>query len=217
MNLKIVLLALCGLGLAVGLGGLYMSNSKLSTEVEQLRAENAQLQEANKAAEQTNSVQLQRANEELARLRKDNEELLKLRNEVRQLRGEKVDLAKQVQTAQMQAQTAQTQAQNAQAQNAQAQAQAEALRRAAAQNPSGIAPEVIQARVCQNNVRLIEAAKLQWAATYNRPVNTPVSAAELASYLPNNTLPACPAGGAYNLNAVGVPAVCSLPAHALPK
>jgi hypothetical protein len=66
-------------------------------------------------------------------------------------------------------------------------------------------------------VRVIEAAKTQWAAVYNRPVNTPVSVTDLAPYLPNNTLPACPAGGAYNLNAVGVVTACSLPAHALVK
>jgi hypothetical protein len=212
-----MLLVLCGVGLAVGLGGLYFSREQLATELAQARAQNQELQSQLNAAEEAKNAQAQQTGEEVARLRKDNEELLRLRNEVRQLRDEKVQLGRQVQSAQAQAQSAQAQAQTAQAQSAQAQAQAEALRRAAAQVPAGFTPEQAQARACLNNVRLIEAAKQQWAAANNRPVGTAVSVADLAPFLPNNTLPACPAGGVYTLNGVGMPAMCNLPAHALAK
>jgi chromosome segregation ATPase len=216
MKLKL-LLGLCGLGLAVALGGLYLSRDKMATEVAQLRTQNQELQEQRTAAEEAASAQAKNTGEELERLRKDNEELLRLRNEVRQLRDEKTQLGRQVQTAQAQAQNAQAQAQNAQAQSAQAQAQAEALRRAAAQAPSALSPEQAQAHVCMNNIRQIELAKQQWSVAYNRPVGTAMSAADLATYLPNNTLPNCPSGGVYTLNAVGVAAACNFPGHALFK
>jgi hypothetical protein len=217
VKLKIVLLGLCAVGLGVGLGGLYMSNTKMATELEQLRAQNLELQNAQNATEESAGGKLQKANEELARLRKDNEELLRLRNDVRQLRDENQQLNKQVQSAQSQAQNAQAQIQTAQAQ---AKAQVEAMRTnqilATRFAVNAGTPEQ-QANVCINNLRQIDGAKQQWALENNRPANAPVMPADIVRYFPNNAFPACPAGGAYTLNVVGAPPVCSIPGHALPR
>ncbi len=224
MKFKTILLGLCLLALIVGVGALYLDNTKLKSEAAALRSENEQMHSARAAEEDSAGSQLQKANDELGRLRKDNEELLRLRNEVHQLRDEKAQLGKQVQTAQ-------AQALNAQAQSAQAQAQAEALRLKAAQTPPVLTPEqqALQARyatnltpeqaanVCINNLRQIDGAMQQWALEYKKTADAIPTAADITPYLPGNKLPACPSGGAYTLNKVSDPPTCSIPGHALPK
>ena len=232
MKLKLVLLGLCAVGLAVGLGGLYLANAKLTSDNEQLRAQNQQLLNSQASAEGANGVQLQKANEELARLRKDNAELLTLRNQLRQLKDEKQQLANEVKTAQVQAQ-------NAQAQTAQAKAQAEALRTNSAMAQKIIdpatglpvtteslraryglgaaTPEQAQANVCINNLRQIEGAKQQWALENSRTANSAVMPTDISRFFPNNTLPTCPAGGTYTLNVVGALPVCTVQGHSLTK
>jgi hypothetical protein len=215
MKLSVLLPWLCVVGALSGLAWFYSASQKKEAELVALRADSEQLQKLRAELEEAKTNQSQAAEEELTRLRKEHEEVLRLRNEVRQLRGDKQQLAGQVQAAQAQAQSAQ----------AQVQAQAQALSaKAAPQAPTGIpltpaqvSPEQANANICVNNLRLIDAAKQQWALNNNKPAGAIMTAADLAKFLPNNTVPSCPAGGVYTLNPVGLSPLCNVPGHALGK
>ena len=213
--MKLLLPWLCVVGLAVGLWWVYSASQKKDAELAALRQDSQQLQQLRAELEETKKVRTEAQSDELTRLRKDNEDLLRLRNEVGQLRKAKQELAAQVQTAQVQAQGAQDQVEALRATPAQAPAPGQP--KPAAQTPQ--TPEQQQAVVCINTLRKISAAKQQWALDNHKPANTLLRAVDLAPYLglPPDTLPACPAGGVYTLNLVGIPPVCSIPGHALPK
>jgi hypothetical protein len=239
--MKIVLPWLCAAAALAGVGGLYVSNTKLSTELAQLRADNQELQQA-KAANEASAAQGQAQNEELARLRKDNEDLLRLRNEARQLRQEKQQLAAQLQSAQGQAQNAQARAQAAQGQgqprvwNAatgtlvagstnlapslsaeQLKAQEAFRARYGLQTTQMLTGEQVVINACVNNLRQIEGAKQQWALENSKPANTLVGELNITPYLPGNVMPTCPGGGTYTINSVGVAPTCSVAGHQLMK
>ena len=222
MKLTTVLPWLCVVGSLSGLAWFYSANQKKEADLAVLRADSEQLQQLRAELEETKKAQTQKESDELTRLRRDHEELLRLRNEVRQLRGDKQQLTGQVEAAQ-------TQAQNAQAQ---VQAQAQAIR--AAQTPQATTPEQqaaaqafaarygiqqaanpeqAKANACMNNLRQIEGAKQQWALEKGKPAGAILTQADLTPYLPNNTVPACPAGGVYTLNPIGLGPLCNIPGH----
>lgn len=203
---------LCVVGLLAGLGWVYSASQKKDAALAALRAEHQQLQQERAALEETAQTRTEAENNELLRLRKDHEELLRLRNEVRQLRADKDQLGTQVRSAQAQAQGAQEQLQ--------------ALRTSAAQPappapgaPAAPAtPEQQQAQLCIHNLRLIHAAKQQWAQQRQKPPGTLITPADIAPLLPNQTVPSsCPAGGVYTLNPIGTPPICNIPGHSLAK
>jgi TolA-binding protein len=215
------LLFLCSLA---GLAGLYSANQKKEADLVSLRADSEQLQQLRAEAEEAKKAPQE--SDELIRLRKDHEELLRLRNEVRQLRGERQQLSGQVQAAQSEAEKAQA--------LAQAQAQAIKLAQAPPTNTPeyqaavqafnaryglqrAANPEQAQANACINNLRLIDAAKEQWATAKQKPRGAILIPADLLPYLPGNVMPACPAGGIYTLNPVGQPALCNIPGHTAQK
>ena len=74
-----------------------------------------------------------------------------------------------------------------------------------------------QANACINNLRLIDGAKQQWASEKQRPSGALLTAADLAPYLKTTGVPACPAGGVYTLNPVGLAPICNIPGHALSR
>jgi len=203
---------LCVVGLLAGLGWVYSASQKKDAALAALRAEHQQLQQERAALEEAAQARTEAENNELLRLRKDHEELLRLRNEVRQLRADKDQLGAQVRSAQAHAQGAQEQLQ--------------ALRTSAAQPappapgaPAAPAtPEQQQAQLCIHNLRLIHAAKQQWAQQRQKPSGTLITPADIAPLLPNQTVPSsCPAGGVYTLNPIGVPPICNIPGHSLAK
>lgn len=184
-------------------------------------AEIASLREATQAqslreTERVDPRQLAVQAEELTRLRKDNQELHRLRNEVRQLREATQLAAKAAQPAatapaaaevvsQLQRRVEQLQMENAQLRAAQqrtvqiqAQAQAEE-----------------QVNACINNLRMIDGAKQQWALENAQTAEAVPQPADIEPYLRDSEIPACPAGGVYTLNAVGLPPLCGVPGHAL--
>jgi hypothetical protein len=129
--------------------------------------------------------------------------LLRLRNDVRQLREDNrrltSDLQKSQQTTashQQQLETRMAEMQQLKAQNA----QTERDHLAAA---------------CVNNLRLIDAAKQQWALENNRPAQAVPTPQDLLGYLPNKAFPTCPSGGVYNINPLNQPPTCSTPGHSL--
>jgi len=214
MNLKSLLPWLCVVALLIGLGWTYAITQKQQVELAALRQDSEQLQKLRADLEASKASHSEADAAELARLRRDNEELLRLRNEVRQLRGEKQQLAGQVQAAQTQAQGAE--------------ARMEALNAKAAQPNPGVPPgpgtratlspaalEQANTAACINNLRMIDAAKQQWALEHQKPGNALLTAADITPYLRSNTLPVCPAGGVYTLNPVAVPPICNIPGHTL--
>ena len=76
-----------------------------------------------------------------------------------------------------------------------------------------------QQNACINNLRQIDAAKMQWALENGKANGTPVTEADITPYLgpgPNGTVPKCPAGGKYTIGKVGEVPTCSIPDHVLP-
>ncbi len=218
------------IGLLAGAGMLYSKNQKQSVEVGQLRQE---LEQANASVQEATKVRADSETSELVRLRRENEDLLRLRNEVRQLRDEKAALTKQVQTAVTQSQK--------ETGRAQSQGTAPTIPGPIGLNPTGVAPNVAvptnaaeaeefrkryglqpgatvdPVNLCLNNLRMIDAAKMQWALEKAKPPNTLVAAPDIAPYVKDHVVPTCPAGGTYTINPVGVAPTCSSPGHVLPK
>jgi len=212
---------------ALGCAGfLYGANRRQQDELMKLRQDSQELQTLRASAE-SKEAQTPADSEELARLRKDKEELLRLRSEVHQLREEKQQLNIQVQSVQANAQAAQAQAQAevASAKAAQAaalSAQQQAAAMSAAQQAGAAGSTVrnldLQTLACINNLRQIEGAKQQWALENKKTAEAVPTVEDLAPYLKgNNAQLACPAGGVYTLNAVGVEPTCSIPGHSLSK
>jgi hypothetical protein len=203
--MKVILPWILVVALGISAFALYSSNQKQAAELSQLRqqAEDAQKPQATPDAK----PQAASSEEELTQLRKDHGDVLRLRNEVRQLRDEKQQLARQ-------AQAAQTAAANTQ--------QQEQLQKLAAENQqlkiqTQVALQKDQLAVCINNLRQIEGAKQQFGLENQRPAGALVSTDDLAPYLPNKTVPACPAGGVYTLSPVGLNPICNIAGHVLPK
>jgi hypothetical protein len=76
-----------------------------------------------------------------------------------------------------------------------------------------------QQNACINNLRQIDAAKLQWALE-NRKYNTDTpTMKDLQPFLVggrNGKFPVCPGGGVYTIGTVGEKPACSIPGHELP-
>jgi hypothetical protein len=222
MKLKSLLPWLCVLGLLIGLVWMYAANQKTEAELALLREDSQELQRLRAEVEESKATRTQAESAELTRLRKDNEDLRRLRNEVGQLRAEKQQLSAQVQKVQAQVQGAQAQVEALRASPGQAGspvpltavAQAVSTARSAQPPPS---PEQAQAAACIGNLRLIDGAKHQWALEKQKPAGALLTATDLAPYMRSNTVPACPAGGVYTLNPVGLTPLCNLPGHAVPK
>ena len=84
-------------------------------------------------------------------------------------------------------------------------------------------PTLLRARgtralnVCVNNLRVLAAAKEQWALEYGRPTNEIPTWDDVRPYLGRAEIPLCPDGGAYRLRGVGEAPSCSMggPDHSL--
>jgi chromosome segregation ATPase len=220
--MKVLLPWLCVLGLGIGLGWVYSASQKKDAELASLRDESQQLQEVRAELQQLKNTRAQTENDELTRLRKQLEDLPRLRNEIGQLRQEKQQLATQVQTAQAQAQGAQQQMQALRAKPGQPAASGQpnaALQAALAARQAQAAPlsAEAQAAACINNLRLIDAAKQQWALQHQKRAGALLTATDLLPYLKSNAVPVCPAGGVYTLNPVGIAPICNIPGHTLAK
>lgn len=87
-------------------------------------------------------------------------------------------------------------------------------------------PNFAQARTnarrgtCINNMRLLDAAKEQYALENNKDSTTTPVNADVTPYLKNTTMPTCPASGTYALLAIGTRPTCTRSAapdlHVLP-
>ena len=212
--MKTILPWLLVVGFAVALAVVLMNGQKQSAALAQAQADSQELQTLRAAAEDKKG-QSEGNSAELAKLREDNKDLLRLRNEVNQLRAEKAQLTKQMQNAQQQSDAAQAQAQAAQAQAQNFQQQAQSAQAQAAALRLNAAPEA-RTGVCLNYMRMLDQAKQQWAQQNGKTPDSVPSPQEIANFLPNRTMPVCPAGGAYSLNAVNAKTSCNIPGHVQP-
>jgi hypothetical protein len=80
-------------------------------------------------------------------------------------------------------------------------------------------PNFIRARAtraaapCINNLRIIDAAKNEWALEFGKTTNNAPTWDDVRPYLPDSrshSIPVCPDGGTYTLGRVGEPPTCSL-------
>jgi hypothetical protein len=86
-------------------------------------------------------------------------------------------------------------------------------------------PNFIRARdtamrnACINNLRLIDAAKQQWALETRKDASATPTQNDIAPYLlgRNGQMPTCPKGGTYTIEPVGEQPTCSVPEHELPR
>ena len=76
---------------------------------------------------------------------------------------------------------------------------------------------VVERDACIANLKLIEAAKLQWALINNKTETDLPTAQDLLPYFKDGVSPVCPSGGTYTINTVGQAPTCSIPGHALPQ
>jgi hypothetical protein len=85
-------------------------------------------------------------------------------------------------------------------------------------------PNTSPANACINNMRRIDAAKVEWALEHNAKTNDVATVSDIKPYLKldaKGNLPKCPSGGIYTIGKIGEPVTCSLsntvtPAHVLP-
>ena len=77
------------------------------------------------------------------------------------------------------------------------------------------ARDVSMQNACINNLRMIDAAKNQWALEKNKTGGDVPTAADLTPYLTNGKFPICPGGGTYTVGAVSNLPACSIPGHQL--
>ncbi|MEI6515727.1 MAG: hypothetical protein WCO77_07105, partial [bacterium] len=77
------------------------------------------------------------------------------------------------------------------------------------------ARSVSQGNSCINNLRMMEAAKEQWALENNKESGAAVKESDIIKYLGEGKMPKCPQGGTYSLDTIGTNARCSHPGHQL--
>lgn len=82
-------------------------------------------------------------------------------------------------------------------------------------NRPDAASNIDKANQCISNIRLIEAAKTEWALERKKPNDAVPTETDLLPYLAGNKMPTCPDGGKYTIGNVEDMAHCSLPAHAI--
>jgi hypothetical protein len=76
------------------------------------------------------------------------------------------------------------------------------------------ARETSQRNACINNLRQLDAAKKEWALEKGKTATDVPTMDDLKPYL--RSIPHCPTGGSYTLNAVNTPPTCSISGHQLP-
>jgi RNA polymerase sigma factor (sigma-70 family) len=80
-------------------------------------------------------------------------------------------------------------------------------------------PVATKQNACINNLRLIDAAKQQWALEFRKQTTDTPAVSDIKPYMgrgPQGEMPVCPDGGVYTIRSVGEPPICSMKGHVLP-
>ncbi len=213
MTLKRWVLWLCIVALVISELLLFSANQQKSSAQAEARDTKLQIEQLQAQLDKTKDSSAESQNSEIARLRSENQDLLRLRNQVRQLNETNQQLAQQLKSAHLVTQQQQDALQAWQADAAAAQQEQRAAALAAQQQAQ---TEVSQRNACINNLRQIDAAKQQWALENNKTDVAIPTELDLLPYLKGGIFPVCPGGGAYTINAVGLPPTCSVSGHVLP-
>jgi hypothetical protein len=211
MNLKRWFVWLCLAVVVVSEVMLFKANHQLTAAV--IARDTAQ-HDADKARQDLDQFQASAAAAQGAegdRLRRENQNLAQtitgLKSETNRLQQANRQMAQQLAAV---GETAQQQRERLQ----QWEAASQQARAAAQQSQS---QAVIERNACITNLKLIDAAKLQWALLNNKAEDAIPTAQDLLPYLKDGVFPVCPSGGTYTINAVGQAPTCSIPGHALPQ
>ena len=170
-------------------------------DADKARADLDQFQASAAAAQGAEGDRLRRENQNLAQT------ITELKSETNRLQQANRQLTQQLATVGAAARQQQAQLQQWEAASQQA--------RAIVQQSQSQA--VIERNACITNLKLIDAAKLQWALLNNKAEDAIPTAQDLLPYFKDGVIPVCPSGGTYTINAVGQAPTCSIPGHALPQ
>ncbi len=211
MNLKRWFLWLCLAVLVAGEVMLFKANQQRDTAIDernkaqydaaQARADLEQIQASAAAAQGAEGDRMRRENQNLTQT------LTQLKAETNRLQQANRQLTQQLAAVGATAQQQQAQLQQWQAASQQASAVVQQSQSQA----------VIERNACITNLKMIDAAKLQWALLNNKAEDAVPTAQDLLPYFKDGVFPVCPSGGTYTINAVGEAPTCSIPGHALPQ
>jgi len=218
MNLKRWFLWLCLAVLVAGEVMLFRANQQRDDALAKLREAQFQAEQARNQAEHARTdLEQFRASAAAAqgaegdRLRRENQNLTQtltqLKNETNRLQKANQQLTQQLAAVGETSQQQQERLKQWEAASQQA--------RAAVQKSQSQA--VIERNACIANLKLIDAAKLQWALLNNKAEDAIPTAQDLLPYFKDRVFPVCPSGGTYTINSVGQAPTCSIPGHALPQ
>ena len=212
MKMKDWLLWLCVVALLVTEVFLLSANRQKDAMRVQLNESQQKMDQLQSDLDQLKNSSVSTLRTENAHLRAENQGLTQkftqLQNQSRQMQQQVQKLNQQLEAAHSTAQQQQQQLEQMQTDNQQTGAASESTADSSA---------TAQQNACISNLRLIDAAKQEWALENNRPATALPTVQDLMPYFPDGVVPTCPAGGIYTLNAVGVPPTCSVPGHALPQ
>jgi len=211
MNLKRWFLWLCLVLLVGSEVMLFMANQQKHIALVQLSDAQYKADQARKDLEQFKASAAAAQGAEGDRLRRENQNLsqtiTQLKNETNRLQQANLRLTQQLAAV---GETAQQQQERLQQWDA-------ASRQARAAVQQSQTQAVIERSACIANLKLIDAAKLQWALLNNKTEDATPTEQDLLPYFKDGVIPVCPSGGSYTINAVGQAPTCSIPGHALPQ
>jgi chromosome segregation ATPase len=209
MNLKRGLLWACIVALLAAEFFLFSANRQKEEAFVQFRQARQEADDARANLEQLKISNADSQIAEVSRLRADNLDLPRLRNQVTQLQTANQKLTQQLNAERATMQQQQEQLEQLTEENQQA--------RAAVHSAAAVfSAEAQQRNACINNLRLIDAAKQQWALELNKTTEAIPTAQDLSPYFKDGIFPVCPSGGTYIIGAVGEKPTCSIPSHVLP-
>lgn len=202
MNAKRWFVWVCLALMLVAEGLLFHANHQRDAALSDLRDAQQRLHEAeNQLADYTNSTAGQQA-AEIVSLHKQNDALMAkvnaLQKNLERVQAESQQNAQHLSTARNAIELQQEHLQQLQAEQQQA---------AMAANAS----------LCIDNLRQINAFKLQWALDKEKNATDVPTAQDLAPYFKDGVFPTCPDGGTYTIGAVGELPTCTISGHVLPQ
>ena len=210
MKLKDVFLGLCIVALLASEFFLFRANEQKSAALVKSSEAQHDAKQARTDLEQFKSATESQISEN-ARLRSANQSLTqtitRLKDETNRLQQANRQLTQQMAAVGETAQQQQERLQQWEAASQQA--------RAVVQKSQSQA--VIERSACIANLKLIDAAKLQWALVNSKAEDAIPTAQDLLPYFKDAVFPVCPSGGVYTINSVAQTPTCSIPGHALPQ